>query len=50
MERRTPYSTGWDAYESGLPFGSSIPPHYKRAARLRWCDGWKAARSISKKP
>ena len=47
--RTTPYSRGWDAFYDGVQFGL-IPPHYKRAARVRWCMGWKDARAEAKAP
>ena len=43
MNRQTPYSKGWDDFTDGVAFGV-IPKHYKTAARIQWCRGWKDAR------
>lgn len=41
-ERQTPFVKGWNAYEDHGDFSRN--PYKTRAARVRWCAGFKAAR------
>ena len=45
--RQTPYSKGWDAYHDHGDFGRN--PYRTHAARVRWCEGFKAARAEQSK-